>query len=739
MGKLFYAFVSASSSPKGKWISLVIWVILAGVLSSVFPNVNKEVNDQAANFSKKEMSVQAELVAKREFPNEQGTPLLLIWYRDGGLKGQDYQVITKLYKKLAEKPLTAQNFIPPLGIVPPNALMGSASRDRTSIVTPIFMGKNTSAEELSKSITELKSRMDSKSIYENKLTAAGLHVRFTGPVGIATDAKALFAKADVTLLISTILLVLILLILLYRSPILAIIPLIGVGFVNGVVGPILGVLAQKGIIIVDSQAVSVMTVLLFGAGTDYCLFLVSKYREYLHEEADKYKALQQAAYHSGGAIFVSAITVVLSLCTLMLAQYGSFHRFAIPFSLAILIMGIAALTLIPALLAIFGRISFYPFIPRTEEMVAALEEKKGKKIRRHEIHGRISKNLGKFVVSKPWTVIVISVVLLGGLASFAPGIQYTQNLLDTFPKDMPSRQGFDLMIKHFSPGELAPIQVIVDTQGKELTLQDYLKKLSYVDHIANPMTNNNYKSFDVILKGNPYDAKSIMLIPKIQKEISSRLSAAGINPTNHYWIGGETSNLYDTEKVVNRDMKVVIPVVIIMIAVLLLLYLRSIVAMVYLIITVLLSYLSAMGAGWALLHYGMNIPAITKLIPLFSFVFLVALGEDYNIFMISSIWKNKRTQEHRQAIERGVIETSSVITSAGLILAATFAILSTLPIQVLLQFGVVTAIGVLLDTFVVRPLLVPAITTVLGRFAFWPGALWKKDAEVKKNAGSLSD
>jgi RND superfamily putative drug exporter len=731
MKKLFYTLISASASPKGKWISLMIWILLAGVLSSVFPNVNKQVNDQAANFSNKEMSVQAEQVAKKQFPNVQGTPLLMVWYRDDGLKNQDYSAITKLYKNLADQPLTAQNFIPPLGNVPPQALMGSASKDGTSIVTPIFMEKNASVEDLSKSITELKGRMDSKSLYEKKLTSEGLHVRFTGPVGISTDAKALFARADVTLLISTILIVLILLILLYRSPILAIVPLIGVGFAYGVAGPILGVLAQKGIITIDSQAVSVMTVLLFGAGTDYCLFLVSKYREYLHEEADKYKALKLAASHSGGAIFVSAITVVLSLCTLLLAQYGSFHRFAIPFSLAILIMGIAALTLIPALLAIFGRISFYPFIPRTEKMMVALEEKKGKKIRRTEVHGRLSKKLGNFVVSKPWTVIVVSVVLLGGMALFAPGIKYTQNLLDTFPKDMPSRQGFDLMAKHFAPGELAPVQVIVNTQGKELSIKDDLQKLSYVDHIANPMTNKNYQSFDVVLKDDPYETKAIELIPKLQQEVSSRLRAAGIQPGNHYWIGGETSTLYDTQKTVNRDMKVVMPVVIAIIAVLLLLYLRSIVAMFYLIITVLLSYLSAMGSGWALLHYGMDIQAITGLIPLFSFVFLVALGEDYNIFMISSIWKNRRTQEHRQAIAAGVSETSSVITSAGLILAATFAVLSTLPIQVLLQFGIVTAIGVLLDTFIVRPLLVPAITTVLGRFAFWPGALWKKDVENK--------
>ena len=168
------------------------------------------------------------------------------------------------------------------------------------------------------------------------------------------------------------------------------------------------------------------------------------------------------------------------------------------------------------------------------------------------------------------------------------------------------------------------------------------------------------------------------------------------------------------------------------IALLLLVYLRSIVAMIYLIVTVVLSFFSALGAGWILLHFGMGTPAIQGAIPLYAFVFLVALGEDYNIFMVSEIWKNKKKQNHLEAVKNGVIQTGSVITSAGLILAGTFAVLGTLPIQVLVQFGIVTAIGVLLDTFIVRPLLVPAITVVLGRFAFWPGKLSRKSKEIQK-------
>lgn len=175
-----------------------------------------------------------------------------------------------------------------------------------------------------------------------------------------------------------------------------------------------------------------------------------------------------------------------------------------------------------------------------------------------------------------------------------------------------------------------------------------------------------------------------------------------------------------------RDTRVIVPIVIALIALLLLVYLRSIIAMVYLILTVLLSYFSALGLGWLILHNGMGISALSGEIPFLSFVFLVALGEDYNIFMVSSIWKNRQTNSNRSAISNGVTDTSRVITSAGLILAGTFAVLTSLPIQVLLQMGVITAVGILVDTFVVRPLLVPSITAVLGRWAYFPGELWKK-------------
>lgn len=718
--------IKKMTSKKGRWVTLLVWIIFAAVLSMVLPNVNKTENNAAKSFSNDVMSVKADAIAKKEFPTGAGLPLLIVWKKESGLQKTDYEQIINFYKKLDAQPVDQMGKLPPFASLPWQAFKSSASKDGKAIVTPVFIKSNASQEVLQKDVNQVHSLIDQtiKTSSKNKLV-----YQLTGPVGIQVDAVKLFSKADFTLLFSTVLLVLLLLIVIYRSPILALVPLIGVGFAYGVISPLLGGLAKSGLITIDSQAASIMTVLLFGAGTDYCLFLVAKYREKLTEEQDKTKAIQLALKQSGGAIFMSAVTVVIGLLILLLGHYKPYHRFGVPFSLAVLIMGIAALTLLPALLSIIGRASFWPFIPRTEKMIENRSVEKGKKIKTRPKHGKFSRGLGLFVTQKPWLVIILSVVVLGGLGSFATKMTYSYDLLNSFPKDMPSRVGYDWIAQHFSPGELAPIQVIVNSEGKHLDLQSRLAKLKSVSTVSTPQKgkiHSHYLSYQVTLKQNPYTPNSINLIPKIQSAVVASLKNVKITPSNHYWIGGQTSELYDTKTITSRDSKVIVTTMLIVIALLLVTYLRSVVAMVYLLLTVLLSYFASLGTGWLVLHYLMGASTIQGLIPLYAFVFLVALGEDYNIFMISSIWRNRHQMGLKEAVAKGVTDTSHVITSAGLILAGTFAVLATLPIQILVQFGIVTAIGVLLDTFIVRPLLVPAITTVLGRFAFWPGKLWRK-------------
>lgn len=724
-------FVAGS---KTKWITLLVWIVLVGALTLLWPAVNSQVKNNASNLPDDSQSVQAAAIAEQEFPSGSGVPALLVWHREGGISQDDLLHIIAVYNKLEQQPLPHQNFVPPLGQLPPQALQGSLSEDLSTLVTPVLFDKTADSDQLGDAVTEMKKIINTETSGDPsaaKVDSGDLSMRVTGPVGISIDATGLFKNADVSLMIATVMLVLVFLLVIYRSPILAFIPLIGVGFAYGVTSPILGKMAQEGWITVDSQAVSIMTVLLFGAGTDYCLFLISRFRQMLKIEESKSRALLRSISDSSGAIAMSGFTVVLALFALLLAKYGAYHRFAVPFSVSIFIMGIASLTLIPALLAIFGRTSFFPIIPRTPQMEVDRAKAKGKPAPQPKVR---KKGIGHFVVSRPWTIVVVTVVGLGILASFSSGIKVTYDILSSFPKDMESREGFDLIGKQFSQGELAPAKLIMDTKGKASgdDLKVILGGLTYVDTVSDPQqgaVTKDIVGYDIEFKNNPYSLEAMSHIPALLATAEQALIDVGVeNPADHVWVSGQTATQYDNKKVGDRDTDLIIPVVIGLITVLLLIYLRSIVATIYLVATVILSFFSALGLGWLIIHYVLGADAIQGAIPLYSFVFLVALGEDYNIFMVSNIWKKRKKMPLKQAIAEGVNETSSVITSAGLILAGTFAVLASLPIQVLVQFGIITALGILLDTFVVRPFLVPAITTLFGRLAFWPG----KHQEVEK-------
>ncbi|WP_372632388.1 MMPL family transporter [Cohnella sp.] len=731
-----YRFGNWVSGKRSKWITLLVWIAAAGLLSALLPSVNSQEINNAPNLDTGKPSVQADAVAAREFPGGSDIPALVVLRKGAGLAESDLEDVRKLTEKLSASPVPYQTSVPPLHALPPQALLGQLSDDGSTLVVPVLFDKQADAERLKEGTGELKRVLTDIVGYdpfaESRDSQDKLSARVTGPVGILIDATGLFQNADVSLLIGTVLLVLVLLLLIYRSPILALLPLVAVGFAYGVISPLLGWMASEGWIVVDGQAISIMTVLLFGAGTDYCLFLISRFRQLLKTEQSKAKALLAAITGSSGAIAMSGLTVVIALLALLAAEFGAYQRFAVPFSLAILIMGIASLTLVPAMLAIIGRASFYPFVPRTPEMQRERAARKGKPAPAAPKEPR--NWAGRIVTGKPWTVLVVCVLLLGGLAAVTPQIKFTYDLLSSFPKDMESREGFATIGEQFSPGELAPAKIIVDTEGLSVDLSAKLAALPYVDVVSEPQvgqSNPNIVAYEVQFDLNPYSIEAMNHIPELRTVAEQALAEAGVlssqagimSPETRVWIGGQTAEQYDNRATGERDTRLVIPIVIGLISLLLLLYLRSVVATVYLVLTVIVSFFSALGLGWLIVHYGMGAEAIQGAIPLYSFVFLVALGEDYNIFMISSIWQKRKRMPLKQAIKEGVGETGAVITSAGLILAGTFAVLATLPIQVLVQFGTITAIGVLLDTFVVRPFLVPAITLLLGRRAFWPGKL----------------
>lgn len=378
---------------RSKWITLVVWIVVAVLLGVIWPAVGDRETNNAQDLDESKPSVQAAAVAGREFPGGQGLPALIVWHQAGGLTDRQIEQIQALTERLDQDPVEQQQTVVPLYQLPPQAIKGQLSEDGSTLVMPLFFNETADSGQLKEGIKGLE-RKTEDIFGSNPFTVAvddsngTLSARVTGPVGISIDASGLFASADVSLLIATVLLVLVLLLLIYRSPVLAIIPIIAVGFAYMVTSPILGFMADKGWITVDAQSISIMTVLLFGAGTDYCLFLISRFRQILYHEPDKRKALFQAITGSSGAIAMSGFTVVAALLVLLLAEYGAYQRFAVPFSLSIFIMFIASLTLVPALLAIFGRGSFYPFVPRTHEMEAERARKKANRLQHRAKSGK---------------------------------------------------------------------------------------------------------------------------------------------------------------------------------------------------------------------------------------------------------------------------------------------------------------------------------------------------------------
>lgn len=704
--------------PRGRWTTLAAWIAAVAAAHLAWPVASEVKDDAARNLPSDRPSVVAEEVAAREFSGEHGIPALVVWHRSGGLTGRDLDQIRSISEHLENNPIPHQAGLVSLHRMPPAAVQRMVSADGTTLVQPVLFDENATAEQLKASLGELK-KIAAERIASDPFAAkpdgGQLSARITGPAGISVDATELFKNADVSLLIATVLLVLVILLVIYRSPVMALVPLVGVGFAYALTDPLLGWLGQKGWIVFDSQALSIMTVLMFGAGTDYGLFLISKFRARLREEHDSDRALLQAFSATAGAIAMSGLTVVAALLALLLARYGAVHRFAIPFSVSILLTMIAALTVVPALLGVLGRKAFFPFIP-----------KPGEKAR-----SGLGLKIGETVVRRRKTVAMAATLLLGVMAVYAGQIRYSFDTLSTFPASMPSREGFTLIAEHVSPGRLAPVTVMIECgQNPEAAdrVQSALKALPYVSEVSEPehgRTNSSIVRFDVVFRLYPYSNEAIDALGELRKTVVAALESTAQGDdrpaADRVWIAGQTAQLEDLRNETKADTLRVIPVVITLIAVMLGVYLRSLVAMVYLMLSVLLSYFAALGLGWLILHDILGVSAIQGLIPLYAFVFIVALGEDYNIFMVSSIWRKRSVMPFDRAIAEGVADTGAVITSAGLILAATFAVLTTLPIQILVHFGVITAIGVLLDTFIVRPLLVPAVTAMLGRLAFWPG------------------
>ncbi len=534
----------------------------------------------------------------------------------------------------------------------------------------------------------------------------GLEVKVTGPAGFSADAIKVFEGINGTLLFAAFLLVLVLLGIIYRSPIFLWIPLLTVGFAEIATRSIGYGLTEVGVT-VNGQSSSILSILVLGAGTDYALLLVARYREELRRSTDRHAAMALALRTAGPAIVASGMTVIAALLCLMLADVNGTSGLGPIGALGIAVAMLAMLTLLPALLLIFGRRAFWPFIPRVGDTGA------------DETRGRW-RRLGEAIARRPrrvWIgVTVVLLVMALGLLNFDNGL--TQG--NSFRDDVEAVQGQELLSQSFPSGSNAPTEVIIRDRSRVPAVRRAVAGVEGVAAVTPPVARGaEGVLLNAVLEPAPFSTDAFELIP----EIRDAAKAAGGPDT---LVGGGTAVERDLRVAAARDTRVIVPVALVVVFLILVLLLRALVAPLMLMGTVILSFAASLGIGAIVFDVIFGFPGSDPSLPLFAFIFLVALGIDYNIFLMARVREETIRHGTREGMLRGLAVTGGVITSAGIVLAGTFSVLGVLPLVFLTQIGFVVAFGVLLDTFIVRSILVPALSFELGPKIWAPSKLASK-------------
>jgi len=694
---------------KSKWIWFAVtWIVLAIVLSAVAPGGNEFVAaNKDAGLPADSESIIAEQKLEKYFPQDGGLPLFTVFYDENGLTDEDILGFAEVLESLQVDSGFGEVEVIPLTKLQPEIRGTFLSEDSTTFFVPLTLPSDLESKELNSLVKTIKADI-------GESIDKGIEVSWTGPAGIASDAVELFSDADVVLLLSTVGLILVLLLIIYRSPLLAFIPLIGAAIVYVVVDKVIGLATKAELFVVDSQALSIMTILLFAVVTDYSLLIFSRYREELRKHESASHAMRETMRHVKEPIFFSGSTIVLGVATLFFALYEPYRNFAPAFAIAAGAMLIAGLTLLPALFALIGRKAFWPAIPKYGDA----------QIDRKSVWGKVA-----IVVTKRPVMFMVPILLLLVIgASNVFNMKGSYDLIESFPEDMSSRVGYERLGVAFSEGSLAPSTLLFTSKQKigmeeMLVAIDKLEKLPGVDNISaqgNPASEDGKKAkFSITFEGNPYDQVALDAVKEVRANSEVIMKDSGLVETELF-VAGESSKNADIRDINKRDTIVIMLIMTVLISIMLGLQTRSVVAPIYMMGTILLSYAATLGLSMFLFDVFLGLEALSYRIPLYTFVFLIALGVDYSIMLIARIREEMQSMPFEDAVRRGVDRTGGVISSAGLILAATFLVLATMPIYELKLFGFIMALGILIDTFIVRPLLIPAILIQLGKWSFWP-------------------
>jgi len=698
---------------------VIIWFLIAGVFGPLFGKLTSVQENNNSSFLPKgaEATLAADEIKNFSGKDSFNFPTLILF--EGKVNPTSIAAINEHMAGVGALTLDGTDAKISDYLAPGQVISVFPSQDGQAILANVPLDGNAIAKTLPNEKPVLPAvvdalRADIKPIAE----ANGVTHYVTGPGGLLGDLFAAFGTLDSSLLLTTLGVVAIILIVVYRSPVLWIIPLLSSLFALSTAGGIVYLLAKNNIIDVDGQSQGILSVLVIGAATDYALLLIARYREELHHHENRFDAMRTAYKGVWEPILASGSTVSISLLILLFSQLTNTAGLGPIGAIGIVCSMITILTLLPALLLVFGRWIFWPRIPHNDgddHVMSGMWSKVGSSIGRNP--------------RKAW-VISGTVLLLFAFASTtlkADGI----GTVDTFTGNPESVVGQKLLTKHFPGGEGDPTQVVValDKVGAVTAalknapgVTDISPQLDGIPVPGQPLPAmkvvNNRAILNLTLDKAPDSVEAGNDIPEIRR-LAHAADATSL-------VGGTSAVYFDVRTANNRDNKTIIPIILIVITLILGLLLRSIVSAIVLLGTVVLSYFATLGVCALVFNHVFGFAGGDNSFPLFAFIFLVALGIDYNIFLMTRVREESQKIGTRAGVIKGVTVTGAVITSAGIVLAATFAVLGLLPLVPLAELGFAVAFGVLLDTIIVRSILVPALVHEIGPKIWWPSKLQNK-------------
>jgi RND superfamily putative drug exporter len=707
---------------KALWIAIVsilVWLSIGGFAGGAFSKISTvQENDNSAFLpDSAESTVAGEVLVKFSSQDDQLFPALLLLLGDlnPATNAQAFERVNQYSATLLSKTLPATGkplstyFARGVPLTPIPSADGKAILINAQLDFAVA-DANIDGEPIFPKIIEFI-RED----MEKEFSSAGITTHLTGPAGLFADLFEAFGSIDTRLLQTTLIVVAIILIVVYRSPVLWILPLFTAASALGIATMIVYYLAREDIIDLNGQTQGILDVLVLGAATDYALLLIARYREELHQHQSRFEAMKIALRGVVEPIIASGSTVIAGLMVLLLSDLSSNRGLGPVGSIGIASSMLAVLTLLPALLIVFGRWIFWPKIPRFGDV----DEK---------LSGIWSK-VGSLVDRRPkavWISTALALLIFAGFSTTLKSDGLSQS--EAFTTRTDSVIGLEKLGEHFPSGEGTPVEIVVD-QADIASAAAAIGRVSNVASVVpltnvDPVTQRPTSELKVVdgkvvlyatLKVAPDSAEGKESIPLI------RQAAKQVNP--NILVGGQSAIGYDVDQSSRRDNRVIIPIVLLLIAVILGFLLRSILAAALLLGTVVLSFAATLGVCALVFDHVFGFAGTDAAFPLFAFIFLVALGIDYNIFLMTRVREESLKIGTRAGIIKGLTVTGGVITSAGIVLAATFGVLGILPLVFLAELGFAVAFGVLLDTIIVRSLLVPALVRVIGPKIWWPSKL----------------